>query len=248
MCQNFPSGCVVSKSYARYCTPEAVTWKSPGTLLTWDLPLHLDFTGISLSFWGDFLSWLLFISAGAQTGSRKLPHWFNRIMLLVLLPSVSCLKKKHFWSQWVYTLSQSEAKTKEVFVFSSNSVSYLHIQGKSKARRVKTIYDCQADNDDELTFVEGEVIIVTGEEDQEWWVSTTLCTSSFFLFALPEKPLNATLHSLSLTCSLFPSRLGTLREIRKEKGCSPCLLCTSWVTDSQKDLHYVSPETGSSCK
>ncbi|NXW06865.1 ASAP1 protein, partial [Fregetta grallaria] len=42
--------------------------------------------------------------------------------------------------------------------------------GKNKVRRVKTIYDCQADNDDELTFVEGEVIIVTGEEDQEWWV------------------------------------------------------------------------------
>ncbi|XP_067291255.1 arf-GAP with SH3 domain, ANK repeat and PH domain-containing protein 1 isoform X2 [Pseudorasbora parva] len=41
---------------------------------------------------------------------------------------------------------------------------------KSKMRRVKTIYDCQADNDDELTFVEGEVIIVTGEEDQEWWI------------------------------------------------------------------------------
>lgn len=44
---------------------------------------------------------------------------------------------------------------------------------KSKTRRVKTIYDCQADNDDELTFTEGEVIIVTGEEDQEWWVRTT---------------------------------------------------------------------------
>ncbi|XP_017564710.1 arf-GAP with SH3 domain, ANK repeat and PH domain-containing protein 1 isoform X1 [Pygocentrus nattereri] len=42
--------------------------------------------------------------------------------------------------------------------------------GKSKMRRVKTIYDCQADNDDELTFVEGEVIVVTGEEDQEWWI------------------------------------------------------------------------------
>ncbi|KAM4533438.1 arf-GAP with SH3 domain, ANK repeat and PH domain-containing protein 1 isoform 4-T4 [Odontesthes bonariensis] len=42
--------------------------------------------------------------------------------------------------------------------------------GKNKARRVKTIYDCQADNDDELTFAEGEVIIVTGEEDQEWWI------------------------------------------------------------------------------
>lgn len=45
-------------------------------------------------------------------------------------------------------------------------------------RRVKTIYDCQADNDDELTFVEGEVIIVTGEEDQEWWVSVTAPNSS----------------------------------------------------------------------
>uniref|UniRef100_A0A6Q2ZFQ1 ArfGAP with SH3 domain, ankyrin repeat and PH domain 1b n=1 Tax=Esox lucius TaxID=8010 RepID=A0A6Q2ZFQ1_ESOLU len=41
---------------------------------------------------------------------------------------------------------------------------------KTKSRRVKTIYDCQADNDDELTFVEGEVIIVTGEEDGEWWI------------------------------------------------------------------------------
>ncbi|XP_047404824.1 arf-GAP with SH3 domain, ANK repeat and PH domain-containing protein 1 isoform X7 [Sciurus carolinensis] len=42
--------------------------------------------------------------------------------------------------------------------------------GKNKARRVKTIYDCQADNEDELTFIEGEVIVVTGEEDQEWWI------------------------------------------------------------------------------
>uniref|UniRef100_A0A4W4GB18 ArfGAP with SH3 domain, ankyrin repeat and PH domain 1b n=1 Tax=Electrophorus electricus TaxID=8005 RepID=A0A4W4GB18_ELEEL len=40
----------------------------------------------------------------------------------------------------------------------------------SKIKRVKTIYDCQADNDDELTFTEGEVIVVTGEEDQEWWI------------------------------------------------------------------------------
>ncbi|XP_042636845.1 arf-GAP with SH3 domain, ANK repeat and PH domain-containing protein 1 [Orycteropus afer afer] len=42
--------------------------------------------------------------------------------------------------------------------------------GKNRVRRVKTIYDCQADNDDELTFMEGEVIVVTGEEDQEWWI------------------------------------------------------------------------------
>lgn len=48
------------------------------------------------------------------------------------------------------------------------------MQGKNKVKRVKTIYDCQADNDDELTFAEGEVIIVTGEEDQEWWVSKSV--------------------------------------------------------------------------
>ncbi|XP_036306299.1 arf-GAP with SH3 domain, ANK repeat and PH domain-containing protein 1-like [Pipistrellus kuhlii] len=42
--------------------------------------------------------------------------------------------------------------------------------GKNKVRRVKTIYDCQADNDDELTFLEGEVIIFTGEEEQAWWI------------------------------------------------------------------------------
>ncbi|KAH0509562.1 Arf-GAP with SH3 domain, ANK repeat and PH domain-containing protein 1 [Microtus ochrogaster] len=46
--------------------------------------------------------------------------------------------------------------------------------GKNKVRRVKTIYDCQADNDDELTFIEGEVIVVTGEEDQEWWEAPVL--------------------------------------------------------------------------
>uniref|UniRef100_A0A8C7UK35 Arf-GAP with SH3 domain, ANK repeat and PH domain-containing protein 3 n=1 Tax=Oncorhynchus mykiss TaxID=8022 RepID=A0A8C7UK35_ONCMY len=35
--------------------------------------------------------------------------------------------------------------------------------------RVKAIYNCSADNSDELTFTEGEVIIVDGEEDPEWW-------------------------------------------------------------------------------
>lgn len=36
---------------------------------------------------------------------------------------------------------------------------------------MKAIYNCVADNPDELTFSEGEVIVVDGEEDQEWWVS-----------------------------------------------------------------------------
>ncbi|XP_076612988.1 arf-GAP with SH3 domain, ANK repeat and PH domain-containing protein 2b [Chaetodon auriga] len=41
---------------------------------------------------------------------------------------------------------------------------------KQKPQRVKAIYNCSADNPDELTFTEGEVIIVEGEEDSEWWV------------------------------------------------------------------------------
>uniref|UniRef100_A0A8B9R0H3 ArfGAP with SH3 domain, ankyrin repeat and PH domain 2 n=1 Tax=Anas platyrhynchos TaxID=8839 RepID=A0A8B9R0H3_ANAPL len=35
---------------------------------------------------------------------------------------------------------------------------------------VKAIYNCVADNPDELTFSEGDIIVVDGEEDQEWWI------------------------------------------------------------------------------
>nr|XP_032817645.1 arf-GAP with SH3 domain, ANK repeat and PH domain-containing protein 2 isoform X1 [Petromyzon marinus] len=44
-----------------------------------------------------------------------------------------------------------------------------HIPPKPRVRRVKAVYDCIADHGDELSFHEGEVIVVTGEEDQEWW-------------------------------------------------------------------------------
>uniref|UniRef100_A0A8C2FT45 ArfGAP with SH3 domain, ankyrin repeat and PH domain 2a n=1 Tax=Cyprinus carpio TaxID=7962 RepID=A0A8C2FT45_CYPCA len=39
-----------------------------------------------------------------------------------------------------------------------------------RPKRVKAMYNCVADNPDELTFSEGEVIVVDGEEDQEWWL------------------------------------------------------------------------------
>ncbi|XP_059883108.1 arf-GAP with SH3 domain, ANK repeat and PH domain-containing protein 2 isoform X3 [Delphinus delphis] len=39
-----------------------------------------------------------------------------------------------------------------------------------KPKRVKALYNCVADNPDELTFSEGDVIVVDGEEDQEWWI------------------------------------------------------------------------------
>ncbi|KAM9778887.1 arf-GAP with SH3 domain, ANK repeat and PH domain-containing protein 2-like [Syngnathus typhle] len=40
----------------------------------------------------------------------------------------------------------------------------------SRPKRVRAIYKCSADNPDELTFDEGEVIVVEGEEDTEWWL------------------------------------------------------------------------------
>ena len=36
---------------------------------------------------------------------------------------------------------------------------------------MRALYDCGADYEDELTFEEGETILVTGEADAEWWVS-----------------------------------------------------------------------------
>ncbi|XP_072521549.1 arf-GAP with SH3 domain, ANK repeat and PH domain-containing protein 1 isoform X3 [Salminus brasiliensis] len=40
---------------------------------------------------------------------------------------------------------------------------------KSKLKRVKAMYDCVADHHDELTFSEGEVLVVLAEEDADWW-------------------------------------------------------------------------------
>uniref|UniRef100_A0A674I1T1 ArfGAP with SH3 domain, ankyrin repeat and PH domain 2 n=1 Tax=Terrapene triunguis TaxID=2587831 RepID=A0A674I1T1_9SAUR len=46
----------------------------------------------------------------------------------------------------------------------------LQVCSKTKPKRVKAIYNCVADNPDELTFSEGDIIVVDGEEDQEWWI------------------------------------------------------------------------------
>uniref|UniRef100_A0A8B9PBQ3 ArfGAP with SH3 domain, ankyrin repeat and PH domain 2 n=1 Tax=Apteryx owenii TaxID=8824 RepID=A0A8B9PBQ3_APTOW len=59
------------------------------------------------------------------------------------------------------------------FVFALLYYLHLHIfifQSKTKPKRVKAIYNCVADNPDELTFSEGDIIVVDGEEDQEWWI------------------------------------------------------------------------------
>uniref|UniRef100_A0A8C6WR68 ArfGAP with SH3 domain, ankyrin repeat and PH domain 2a n=1 Tax=Neogobius melanostomus TaxID=47308 RepID=A0A8C6WR68_9GOBI len=50
-----------------------------------------------------------------------------------------------------------------------NMALYQIDRSKQRPKRVKALYKCVADNPDELTFSEGEVIVVDGEEDQEWW-------------------------------------------------------------------------------
>lgn len=57
---------------------------------------------------------------------------------------------------------------------------FFSFQSKTKPKRVKAIYNCVADNPDELTFSEGDIIVVDGEEDQEWWVSILHFLSKHF--------------------------------------------------------------------
>ncbi|XP_061641788.1 arf-GAP with SH3 domain, ANK repeat and PH domain-containing protein 1 isoform X4 [Phyllopteryx taeniolatus] len=40
---------------------------------------------------------------------------------------------------------------------------------RGSARRVRALYDCEADHHDELSFSEGQVIVVVGQEDPDWW-------------------------------------------------------------------------------
>uniref|UniRef100_A0A669DR82 ArfGAP with SH3 domain, ankyrin repeat and PH domain 2b n=1 Tax=Oreochromis niloticus TaxID=8128 RepID=A0A669DR82_ORENI len=46
----------------------------------------------------------------------------------------------------------------------------IHGGGSRLPQRVRAIYNCAADSPDELTFSEGELIVVDGEEDSEWWI------------------------------------------------------------------------------
>ena len=43
--------------------------------------------------------------------------------------------------------------------------------------RCRALDDCEADNDDELSFKEGEIILVLKEEEEEWWVSERVSRS-----------------------------------------------------------------------
>jgi len=40
-----------------------------------------------------------------------------------------------------------------------------------RKRQCVALYDCEADNDDELSFREGELINIISEDEEDWWVS-----------------------------------------------------------------------------
>lgn len=54
---------------------------------------------------------------------------------------------------------------------SITTISCLPQPRGSTTRRVEALYDCQADHHDELSFSEGQVLVVLGQEDSDWWVS-----------------------------------------------------------------------------
>lgn len=76
---------------------------------------------------------------------------------------------------------------------------------------MKAIYNCVADNPDELTFTEGEVIVVDGEEDQEWWVSINRSlvilqrSAVHLLSGCVTMEAAAESHDLILADALFPT-------------------------------------------
>uniref|UniRef100_A0A669E0V2 Arf-GAP with SH3 domain, ANK repeat and PH domain-containing protein 2 n=1 Tax=Oreochromis niloticus TaxID=8128 RepID=A0A669E0V2_ORENI len=45
---------------------------------------------------------------------------------------------------------------------------------RASSRRVQALYDCQADHHDELSFSEGQVLVVLGQEDNDWWVGISI--------------------------------------------------------------------------
>uniref|UniRef100_A0A3Q1JX57 Un-named sa1614 n=1 Tax=Anabas testudineus TaxID=64144 RepID=A0A3Q1JX57_ANATE len=45
----------------------------------------------------------------------------------------------------------------------------VHQPRGTTSRRVQALYDCQADHHDELSFCEGQVLVVLGQEDSDWW-------------------------------------------------------------------------------
>uniref|UniRef100_A0A8C3D1U3 ArfGAP with SH3 domain, ankyrin repeat and PH domain 1b n=1 Tax=Cairina moschata TaxID=8855 RepID=A0A8C3D1U3_CAIMO len=68
------------------------------------------------------------------------------------------------------------------------------LQNKLLLRRVRALYDCNADREDELTFRTGEIIVVSEKEDSNWWVSEPMCAEQHW--DAHNSPLHASLASV----------------------------------------------------
>uniref|UniRef100_A0A8C0QSI1 ArfGAP with SH3 domain, ankyrin repeat and PH domain 2 n=1 Tax=Chelonoidis abingdonii TaxID=106734 RepID=A0A8C0QSI1_CHEAB len=90
-------------------------------------------------------------------------------------PATGWSNKIYYLTHFVSLISWLGPTQLQLHCLSFVMFHYLHIhifvlQSKTKPKRVKAIYNCVADNPDELTFSEGDIIVVDGEEDQEWWI------------------------------------------------------------------------------
>ena len=56
----------------------------------------------------------------------------------------------------------------------------VHQPRGTTSRRVQALYDCQADHHDELSFSEGQVLVVLGQEDSDWWVRIIILHSDWW--------------------------------------------------------------------
>uniref|UniRef100_A0A671NE32 Arf-GAP with SH3 domain, ANK repeat and PH domain-containing protein 2-like n=1 Tax=Sinocyclocheilus anshuiensis TaxID=1608454 RepID=A0A671NE32_9TELE len=86
-------------------------------------------------------------------------------------PPPLVIRHKRTYSEPAPQVPPSPHSTRQGPTVFATSCYCFCVQMKSKLKRVKAMYDCVADHHDELSFNEGEVLVVLGEEDADWWVS-----------------------------------------------------------------------------
>ena len=67
----------------------------------------------------------------------------------------------------------------------TNIFAFFHFQSRGSkvpvGLKCQAQFDCDADNEDELTFREGEVIVILREEEEDWWVSACNFSTSLWV-------------------------------------------------------------------
>uniref|UniRef100_A0A672KXC3 Arf-GAP with SH3 domain, ANK repeat and PH domain-containing protein 2-like n=1 Tax=Sinocyclocheilus grahami TaxID=75366 RepID=A0A672KXC3_SINGR len=84
-------------------------------------------------------------------------------------PPPLVIRHKRTYSEPAPQVPPSPHSTRQGPTVFATSCYCFCVQMKSKLKRVKAMYDCVADHHDELSFNEGEVLVVLGEEDADWW-------------------------------------------------------------------------------